>query len=345
MQSNSPNTYRRTSRREVLCASAAATSWLVLSRTSLASLDASKPIRFGLISDVHKDLIHDADARLKTFIETMNEEQVDFVLQLGDFCVPADRNRGFMNIWNSFAGPRHHVIGNHDMDGDGNDRPRGAYAWKQQETVEFWGMQDRYYSFDQGGMHFVILNGSDVKPGGQAGYRRWMGDQQLRWLADDLNKTKLPTIAFIHQSPERANSLENGEALRNVFEEVNRTSKPNKVLACFTGHHHRDYLRKVGSVLYPQINSASYSWLGPGYEHHRYSDQIHQQFPALKYTAPYEESLFALVTVDLQQGAMSLEGRSSKFVAPSPWELGASKEKLEAETLKPEISSWRQPIA
>ena len=32
----------------------------------------------------------------------MNEAKVDFIVQLGDFCVPIERNRPFMTIWNGF---------------------------------------------------------------------------------------------------------------------------------------------------------------------------------------------------------------------------------------------------
>ena len=74
-------------------------------------------LRFGLCADVHKDIMHDADERLRVFIERMRREKVDFVLQLGDFCRPYDYNRSFMEVWESFPGHRFHVHGNHDIDG------------------------------------------------------------------------------------------------------------------------------------------------------------------------------------------------------------------------------------
>ena len=99
---------------------------------------------FGVITDVHKDVIHDADGRLRSFVEHMKEERVDFIVQLGDFAVPKNSNDGFLEIWNSFPGPRYHVLGNHDTD--------GGYSRKQ--VVAKWGIPDRYYSFDRNGFHF-----------------------------------------------------------------------------------------------------------------------------------------------------------------------------------------------
>ena len=59
-------------------------------------------LRFGVIADVHKDIMHDADVRLKTFVDHMKAKGVDFVVQLGDFCVPKPANKGFLKIWDHF---------------------------------------------------------------------------------------------------------------------------------------------------------------------------------------------------------------------------------------------------
>ncbi|NIP96728.1 MAG: alkaline phosphatase, partial [Akkermansiaceae bacterium] len=48
-------------------------------------------------------------------------------------------------------GPRYHVIGNHDTDG----------GYQREQTVAWWKMTARYYSFDHAGTHFVVLDGND----------------------------------------------------------------------------------------------------------------------------------------------------------------------------------------
>ncbi len=115
-------------------------------------------IRFGLCADVHKDVVHDADIRLKTFIDRINREKVDFITQLGDFCRPYDYNQGFLDIWNQFEGPRYHVLGNHDTDG----------GFTREQTLKFWGTKDKYYSCGLDGYHFVVLDGNDKKEQGAA---------------------------------------------------------------------------------------------------------------------------------------------------------------------------------
>lgn len=330
-------------RRHALSMGLAGASTLLLPRISLSYSEMAEPVRFGVIADIHKDVMHDADKRLKTFVDTMNKQDVDFIVQLGDFCIPATYNSEFMKIWNTFNGPRHHVLGNHDMDGNGVERPDVAYGWKRDETVEFWGMKSRFYSFDHGGVHFVVLDGNDKKPEKQSGYRRWVGREQLAWFEKDLKDTRLSTIVFIHQSPENDEGVENGDSVRAVMEKANQESA-GKVLACFTGHHHRDYLRNLNSIWYPQINSASYFWIGGKYKHIRYSEEIDAKYPYIKYTVPYEEPLFAIVTLDIANGAMSIEGSKTEFVGPSPWDLGASREELDAASLKPTVSDWRVPM-
>jgi len=157
---------------------------------------------------VHKDVIHDADIRLKIFIDRMNREKVDFIMQLGDFCRPYDYNQGFLDIWNQFQGPRFHVLGNHDTDG----------GFTREQTQEFWGAKDKYYSFDLGGYHFVVLDGNDKKKQGAAsGYPRYIGEQQAEWLKNDLLKTNSPTFIFSHQSIENAGGVENGQAIRRIL--------------------------------------------------------------------------------------------------------------------------------
>ena len=79
--------------------------------------DSKSKLRIGLIADVHKDIIHDADDRLKTFVDAMTAAKADAIVQLGDFCIPKAANQPFLDIFRRFPGPRYHVLGNHDTDG------------------------------------------------------------------------------------------------------------------------------------------------------------------------------------------------------------------------------------
>src|SRR5262249_35850668 len=132
--------------------------------------EATGTLRFGLIADVHQDIMHDSEKRLRAFVERMKSERVEFILQMGDFCTPIKRNQRFMDIWRAFPGPRYHVLGNHDMDG----------GFSRQQALAFLGMPERYYSFDYRGVHFVVLDGNDPGPG-QKPYYRYIAEDQGVW--------------------------------------------------------------------------------------------------------------------------------------------------------------------
>jgi hypothetical protein len=308
----------RSPRRGFLQMMGGAAASLSLAWAGLPSDRQRRKVRFGAIADVHKDVMHDADGRLKTFIAAARERGSDFIIQLGDFCRPYDKNREFLRIWDSFgAGPRHHVLGNHEND--------GGFSWEQ--VLTFLGMPRPYYSFDVSGWHFVVLNGNERDPASvpKSGYPRYVGREQVDWLAEDLARAGGPTMVFSHQSLEDGEGIENGARVREVLEGANKAAGWRKVGACLCGHHHVDFHRELNGIHYVQINSASYSWLGSEYQHVRYSAEVDREHPYIKYTAPYALPLFAMVTLR-PEGRMEIRGRRSRFVGPSPWDLGMKDE-------------------
>ncbi len=340
-----------TTRRRFLRDSAVACSTSLFVIPQLASSAGPEPVkdenlvvRFGVMTDVHKDVMHDADHRLEVFINRMTQLRPHFIIQMGDFCIPIPENQKFLETWKRFEGPRYHVLGNHDMDGDGKHRPDKAYAFTPEETMAFWGMKKRFYSFDVEGIHFTILDGNEPGPQ-QKPYYRYVLEEQAAWLRQDLAGTPFPTVVCIHQSLEReVDGVANQGAIRAILEEPKLNNGEGKVIACFSGHSHRDYVRRIRGILYPQINSMSYHWLGGAFAHDSYGPEIAKKYPDIKYTAPYKDPLYALVTLDRKRGFLQIEGVKSEFVGPSPWDLGASQEKLDAATLTPNLSDWKIPI-
>ncbi|MBN2130672.1 MAG: metallophosphoesterase [Sedimentisphaerales bacterium] len=288
----------------------------------------SESIRFGVCADVHKDLMHDADQRIEAFVGRMNQRKVDFIIQLGDFCRPYAHNNGFMAVWNSFEGPRYHVLGNHDTDG----------GFTREQTVTYWKIPAKYYAFEKGGFHFIVLDGNDKTDPPQPGYARYIGAEQQQWLRRELENTPLPTVIFSHQSLEDPGGIANGEAIRKILEDANQAAGRKKVVACFSGHHHIDYSREINGIHYIQINSMSYFWVGGNYQHVRYSDEIDRDYPWIKYTVPYRDPLFALVTVQ-SDGTIRIEGTQSEWVGPSPWDIGYPRDKKDR--VVPRISTRR----
>lgn len=274
---------------------------------------AEKPVttvRFGIMADVHKDIMHDADQRVQAFIHAMTAVHPDFIIELGDFCQPTAKNRDFLNIWNSYPGDKYHVLGNHDMDG----------GFKRDSTVAFLQSPGRYYSFDKDGFHFVVLDGNDMDPSPNrpAGYAHFFGKEQQEWLRKDLGRSKNPTVIFTHQP--LISKKENSKEIISVLLESGRNNPAGKVIACFNGHNHADHIDKINDIWFIQINSMSNDWLGDRFVHKSYPDSIHAMYPYIQYTAPYKDPLWALVALS-SDGKILIKGRKTEWVGPSPAEL------------------------
>ncbi len=272
----------------------------------------NKTLTIGWITDVHHGYCADAGSRLEAFIARANQRKPDFILQGGDFCHPTTEARSFMNIWEKFSGPKYHVLGNHDMD-KGNKK----------QIMELWGMEKPYYSFDQGEFHFVVMDCNHILTDGKyidyanANFyienprRDLVNPEQIEWLKEDLLKMRMPTIIISHQSFDdiwTGYTVPNKLDVRKVIDDANSGSKHPKVIACFCGHHHLDNHMVINGVQYFHINSSSYYYVGEGFG----SDGA---------KAMYADPLYCFVTLD-PAGRISIEGRSSHFVSPTPAEKG-----------------------
>ena len=330
------------SRRHAITRLAAAGSSLALTGRLAVSLEehavaaggsrSLKKTRLGLVADVHQDIIHDGYARLSAFVSDMAKRKPDAILQLGDFALPRKRNQPFLDVWNSFEGKRYHVLGNHDM------RDLG---FKREQTMEWWGMEERYYSFDLNGWHFVVLDGNDQNPGQWSGYVRYVGEEQRRWLESDLRRTESPTVVFSHQQLESDSGVANSGDVRKILENAVDDSGRPKVIACFCGHHHTDKLTEIAGIRYIHVNSMSYKWVGGNNARTRFPQHIEDAYPNLRKTVPYRDPLYTMLTLDPETNTMELEGRSTAFVSPNPAEMGLE----DAGQMRPFISPRQLEIA
>lgn len=290
---------------------------------------AARKTRVGLIADLHQDIMHDGIERLSSFIEHAQRTKTHMIIQMGDFCIPEKKNDGLMQVWRKFNDPAYHILGNHDMDG-GHTR---------EETTDFWEMPGKYYSFDYNGYHFIILDGNDPNPKPWSGYNRYIGEEQQEWLHQDLAKTNLNTFIFSHQTIEnKEGGVANFLEIREILEKANKAAGETKVVACFSGHHHTDYMTQINGIHYIQINSASYRWVGENFQHIRYSEAIDKKYPWIKYTIPYKDPLFTFAEID-PKGYLKLEPRETEFVGPGPEGMGMP-QSAENDPIVPEISGF-----
>ncbi len=282
-----------------------------------------EPITFGLVADAHQDIMHDAIPRLQAFVAAAIDRNTDFNIQIGDFCEPKADNLDFLKVWNQYKGPKYHVLGNHDMDSS-----------TKEVTIEYWDMVDKYYSFDAKGFHFIVLDANYLNLEGKfvdysnanfyidSSHRTWVNPEQLEWLRSDLEATDLPTLVFSHQGlAHDAFGIKNRTAIQIILENANAKAGFQKVIACFNGHNHIDTHRQINGIHYIDINSLSYYWLGSKYQcFTRYSEDLYKERPVLANLAPYEDPLYTFITIN--QDSLIVEGKQSRWIGPSPEELG-----------------------
>jgi 3',5'-cyclic AMP phosphodiesterase CpdA len=297
---------------------------------------AKQILNFGVIADVHKDLMPDANARLEKFISEAITRDVDFIIQLGDFCMAEKGNREFMDIWETFKGPKYHVLGNHDMD-----------RHSKSEMLDYWGMPKTYYSFDVHGFHFIVMDANFLYDDGKfidyeksnfyvdSSKRTFINDEQIEWFKADLSITKFPTIVLSHQSLWHYGwGVKNRLTLQRIME-----THKEKVICCLNGHDHIDFHHHQNGIDYLEINSASYQWMGDKYKNtNRYPKQMYVTHKWLANLATYKDPLYAFAKVD-PSGSFMVEGVKSEWVYPSPFDLGMP-EGILGSKLSAEISDY-----
>lgn len=225
-------------------------------------------MRIALVTDVHfgpqashegklRKLGHLAEPLTREFVKNMNERvQPDVIVNLGDVVEDAGREadlgeyRKFVDIMNEARAEVLHVAGNHELVNLTDD-----------DLVGLWGRTGTtHYSLDLGGFHFVIL---------RTNHRRARDvrfpEEQISWLREDLDKTELPTLVFVHhplsemrldgnvwfeRQPHLCRVVER-KAVREVLD------ASGKVISVFNGHVHWNHLDVVAQIPYVTVQSLT----------------------------------------------------------------------------------------
>jgi hypothetical protein len=283
-------------------------------------------LRLGLITDLHKDIIHDADLRLQTFLSALKSVQPHAKIQLGDFAIPKKENQPFIDSFNQGPIPSLHVMGNHDLD----------EGYTKEQVIQTFGMPAAYYAQVIQGIRILVLDGNDPgSPTSKGGYASYIGNAQQDWLNQELTNSKEPVLILSHQPIAGIYTIDNAAEIQALL-----SAHAPKIILAINGHAHVDQFLKVGGVSYLHLNSASYYWVGEKYVHLSLDATTHATYPSLSRTCPYAEVLFGILTLDRKEGKLTLSGRKSSWIGPSPLELGygiLSKEEQEL-YLQPQIS-------
>ncbi len=266
-------------RRDFLKVSASV--WAGLSSGSFAQSTGPVTCHFGMVTDAHYADVdtagsrhyRDSLAKMTECVSLMKEKRVDFLVELGDFKDqgrPAEEKktlaylRRIEKVYQTFAGPCYHVLGNHDAD--------SLSKTQFQSAIKNTGIAPAatYYAFDRKGIHYVVLDanfqgdGSDYDHGNFNWTDANIPSKELDWLRQDLTATRKPVILFVHQQLDGTGShcIKNAAQVRQVLQESKR------VLAVFQGHNHAGQYHSIEGIHYYTLKALIE---GPGRVNNAYA--------------------------------------------------------------------------
>lgn len=208
-----------------------------------------EPDRFDVIvmGDPQPRNVEEVNFLSHDVLEEMVGTEAAFAVTLGDI---AFDNPGLYPPYIRAAGtvgiPFYNTHGNHDANYDGLDNYQHFDTWRS-----FFG--PRYYSFDYGPVHFVIL--SDVLYPEQGNrYFAGLGDEELAWLEEDLSyvpENELVVLAMhIPLTPAEQNP---------DFGRLYQLLEDHPFTLSFSAHSH---------VVSQGFLTAEHGWMGETPHHH-----------------------------------------------------------------------------
>lgn len=275
MMDKSSLTSRLTSRREALkflglsvgavVAGGAATRAQTVGNSESKPVLRKRVLRIAHLTDIHVQPERDAANGLIAVLKHVHAQpdKVDLILNTGDSIMDSmsqtdARTQLQWDLWHKICNehctiPMRSALGNHDIWGWTKSKSKTTGEepkWGKERGLEALGLKRAYYSFDQNGWHFVVLD--SVMPYRDK-YKAHLGKRQLEWLENDLAKVdpKTPVLVMSHipilsVTPLLAPDVSatgdfefgggaihlDGQAIKNIFKKY-----PN-VKVAISGHQH-----------------------------------------------------------------------------------------------------------
>lgn len=197
------------------------------------------PLRFAILGDRtgdHQEGIYPA------VVAEITRMRPDFVMTVGDMIEGYTSDTAqmqtewdeYFEIVSTLPCPIYYTPGNHDITSD-NMEP----TYQQR-------IGKPYYSFDQRGLHFVILDNSRAESFEE------IKKEQLDWLKKDLeaNRSACHTMVFMHKPFwYRTIGADKPDPLHEIFKQFG-------VDAVFTGHFHTYFSGEYDGILYTSLGSS-----------------------------------------------------------------------------------------
>ena len=242
---------------------------LSLSRFGAEALAAGrKPLRFGILTDVHyadrersgTRYYRDSMAKVEEAVEAFRRAKVDFIIELGDLkdttpqseVTPTLRFLDDIERTLQSAGTKlYHVLGNHDMDCLSKEE------FLLHTTNSGSARGKAYYSFKERGVRCVVLDANfneDFSPYHRGNFdwrKAYIPKEQIAWLDAELTRhSDEPTLIFVHQMLDSFSDISKALCVGNASEVVAVLERHEQVMAVFQGHHHPGHYSHRGGIHY-----------------------------------------------------------------------------------------------
>lgn len=242
----------------------------MLTKVNVDKGEKQKPVlRIAHITDVHIEAGNSIPARAAQYLKkALSANNVDFILNGGDAIFDASYENVTREmvteqwaVWDEFISNTdlevYSCIGNHDpwwKAPSESDVMYGLdYAAKRLK------MPHRYYSFDQKGWHFIILDGN------QKGTR--LDVIQMDWLKNDLGKLPANTpVLIMSHYPILSSTCAWSGGQHGDYKELKSLffQHKDKVKVCLSGHQHLADEVSYNGISYFCNGSLSGFWWGEG---------------------------------------------------------------------------------
>jgi Icc protein len=165
-------------------------------------------LRVAFFTDIHASTEGETVRAMALAAAAINGRRPELVIAGGDLIsggfqsaakTVEPRWQAYLEMHRSIKGKVESVIGNHDLVAAIPEDDSPAAADPRARFCEAFGLERTYRSFDAGGYRFFLLD-SIVVTGGEEKYNGRIDDQQLRWLAFELESTdrNTPIVVVTH---------------------------------------------------------------------------------------------------------------------------------------------------
>ncbi|SFT36324.1 3',5'-cyclic AMP phosphodiesterase CpdA [Algoriphagus locisalis] len=249
----------------------AATTPLLTSQAAQTRANELPVLTIAHLTDVHIRPEENIPARAIAWLRIVKEHNPDFYLNGGDCIhdasydnVTRERMLEQWQSWDLFRSELkgakvYSCIGNHDPWWDAPSKEDEMYG--KPYVIKRLQMSAAYYSFDDKGWHFIILDGNHEGIS--------LGEKQMEWLKNDLASlpAHTPTLIMSHfPITSITHDLVGGQhsdhkELKTLFYE-----HKDKVRVCLSGHQHLLHRTWYNDVHYFCNGALSGFWWGDGDE-------------------------------------------------------------------------------